>query len=166
MAVAKDIGKVVTPTGEFSDRARRGRPLRVALAVGGALLFIACTFKPVVQHDGIGYFAYLHSIFVDHDLDLSDEYAAARTARIPGYLPFEPTATGRVPDFFPVGPALLSAPTYLLALLLRPGGEPQFGWPFTLAYVLASLFCGLLALALSYRLAFAVTNSRQAAAVA
>jgi hypothetical protein len=129
------------------------------------LLFIACTFKPVVEHDGIGYFAYLQSIFVDRDLDLSDEYAAAQAARTPGYLPFEPTATGLLPDFFPVGPALLSAPAYLLALLLRPGGERQFGWPFTLAYVLASIFYGLLALALSYRLACAVTNSRRAAAL-
>jgi hypothetical protein len=139
--------------------------IRIALGAAAALLLVACTFKPVVQHDGIGYFVYLHSVVVDHDLDLSDEYAAAARAHIPGSPPTERTATGLRPDFFPVGPAVLSLPAYLLALASHPTGEPQFGWPFTLAFVLASLLYGLLALALTYRLARAVLGSPRAAAL-
>jgi hypothetical protein len=118
-----------------------------------------------VQHDGIGYFVYLHSVVVDHDLNLSDEYAAAARAHIPGSPPTERTATGLRPDFFPVGPALLSLPAYLVALASHPSGEPQFGRPFTLAFVLASLLYGLLALALTYRLTRAVVGAPHAAAL-
>ena len=46
------------------------------------LLGLACTFRPVVQGDGVNYFAYLHSLVVDHDLDFRDEYRAAVAAGI------------------------------------------------------------------------------------
>jgi hypothetical protein len=122
-------------------------------------------FRPVVQGDGTGYFSYLHSVVIDHDLDMTDEYAAAgpNGVHVPGGT--APLAnTGLPPNQFPIGPAILSLPAYLIALLISPSGQPLFGPPFTSAYTLASLFYGALALALCYRLARRVTNSTGAAA--
>ncbi len=129
-----------------------------------ALLVIACTFKPVVENDGIGYFAYLHSVVVDHDLQLADEYQAAVADGIPVWpgLVHSITPTGLTADFFPVGPALLAAPAYLLALAIRPSAEPQWHAPFSTAITLASLLYGLLALLLSFLLARSVIGRREA----
>jgi hypothetical protein len=52
------------------------------------LLIIACTFKPVVENDGIGYFAYLHWVVVSSDRQLADEYQDATEA---GSSPVGPT---------------------------------------------------------------------------
>jgi len=133
--------------------------------LGLVLLCLACTFRPAVNGDGVNYFAYLHSMVVDHDLDFRDEYRAATAAGISvdPTLTATPTATGLVANFQPVGSALLALPFYLGALALHPGGEPQFGRPFVVAFSLASLFYGLLALALSARLAWGSTGSRNAA---
>jgi len=119
----------------------------------------------VVENDGVGYFSFLHTLFHDHDLDFSDEYQAALDQHVGVYptLIDVRTPTGLVANFFPVGPALLSAPGYLLALLLRPSGEPQYGIPFATAFALASLLFGLLALALSWILARRVAGEGPAA---
>ncbi len=147
---------------------RFGQPLTgwaVAVLAAFAVAAIALTFKPVVEGDGIGYFSYLHSVWVDHDLNLADEYRAAFDAHVTvnaEHLTTR-TATGLLADFFPAGPALLASPFYLLALAFHPDGRPLFGPPFTIAFALASLFYGLLALALSYRVARAVGASGRAA---
>ena len=129
-----------------------------------AVLLIAATFKPVVENDGIGYFAYLHSAVVDRDLDLADEYQAAIADGIPVWpgLVHSTTPTGRTADYFPVGPALLASPAYLVALAVRPSGEPRWHAPFSTAITLASLLYGLLALLLSFLLARAVIGRREA----
>lgn len=115
---------------------------------------LALTFRAVIEGDGVGYYAFLHAFFVSHSLDLKSEYAAALGAHVPVYVPWlTPDASGRLTDYFPVGPAVLASPFYLLALALHPSGEPQFGSPFVEAFTLASLLYGLLALALSFRLA-------------
>jgi len=136
--------------------------------VGGAiaLLFLAATFKPVVEQDGVNYYAYLHSIVIDHDLDFSDEYRAAEAAHVSvtDVLVGTRMSTGLLANFQPVGSALLALPFYLVALASHPNGEPQFGPPFITAFVVASVFYGLMALALSVRLAEGVTGSRPAAA--
>ena len=126
------------------------------------LAVVALTFKPAVEGDGVGYFSYLHSVLVDHDLDLANEYAAALEAHVtlnPDHYTTR-TATGLLADYFPVGPALLAAPFYAAGLALHPDGRPVFGPPFTTAFDLASLLCGLLALAICLRL----TGSRAAVA--
>lgn len=143
---------------------------RVAVVAGCALtlLFLAATFKPIVEHDGVNYYAYLHSIVVDHDLDFSDEYQAAEAAHIAvtDVLVSTRLPTGLLANFQPIGSAVLALPFYLVALAFHPKGEPQFGPPFVTAFVIASLFYGLMALALSVRLAAAVTGSAPAAMAA
>src|SRR5215831_2506642 len=132
------------------------------------VLGLACTFRPVVQGDGVNYFAYLHSLAVDHDLDFRDEYRAAMAAGISvdPTLTATPTVTGLVANFQPVGAAVLAFPFYAAALAIHPSGVPQFGSSFVTAFTVASLFYGLLALALSARLAAASTGSRNAALAA
>ena len=129
-----------------------------------ALLLLALTFRPVIEGDGVGYYAYLHAVLVSHSLDFANEYSAAIASHTPLYLPLVTarTSTGDLADFFPVGPAILSAPAYLVALALRTSGEPQYGSPFVEVFSLASLFYGLIALAICYRLAASIVVSRRA----
>jgi len=134
--------------------------LRVWLVLAAFLALLALTFKPSIENDGIGYFSYLHSVVVDHDLEFTDEYAAVRAEGV-AYYPLlieSRTSTNMLADYFPVGPALISSPGYLAALAARPSGEPQFGAPFSVVVSLVSLLAGLLALVLSYRLATAITG--------
>src|SRR5207247_10409920 len=125
------------------------------LALAGLLFVLALTFKPVIENDGIGYFSYLHTLVVDHDLDLSNEYQAVRSEHV-GYYPLliqSRTPTGMLADYFPVGAAIMSLPVYVLTLVLHGSGDPQFGPPFSVTLTLVSLLAGLVALAIAYRLA-------------
>jgi hypothetical protein len=132
------------------------------------LLLLALTFRPVVEGDGVGYYTYLHAILVSHSLNFGNEYSAAIASHTPLFLPLvsNRTATGHLADFFPIGPAILSAPAYLIALALHSSGEPQYGAPFIEAFSLASLFFGLIALAICYRLASSIVVNRRAAWIA
>jgi len=143
----------VIDNGASPNRARAQRRLLVAGAFA-TVIFLGLTFKGTVEGDGVGYYSYLHSVIVDHDLDFANEYAAARSAGIFVYPVYETTrtSTGKLANFYPVGPAVLSAPFYLVALAFNPTGAPIFGRPFMLAYTLGSLFFGLLALAICYRI--------------
>jgi hypothetical protein len=129
------------------------------------LVLLAVTFRPVVEGDGVGYYAYLHAVVVSHSLDFANEYSAAIASHTPLFLPLVSTrtATGHLADFFPVGPAILSAPAYLVALALHSSGEPQYGSPFIEAFSLASLLYGLVGLGICYRLATAIVVNRRAA---
>jgi len=153
--------KTLSPS--VSGPAAKADP-RVWLALAALLVLVALTFKPVVENDGVGYYAYLHTVIVDHDLNFGDEYAALARANITFYAPLFQvrSANGRLADFFPAGPALLAAPAYMVALAFQSGGEPQYGAPFSWAFTLASLFYGLLALVISYRLASSFAGRRAA----
>ena len=132
-----------------------------------ALGLLALTFRPVVEGDGVGYYAYLHAVLVSHSLDFASEYSAAIASHTPLYLPLvnTRTATGHLANFFSIGPAILSAPAYLIALGLRSSGEPQYGSPFVEAFSLASLFYGLIGLAICYQLAASIVLGRRAALI-
>jgi hypothetical protein len=139
----------------------------VLLTLLGGLLLLAIAFRPVVEGDGVNYYSYLHSRVVDRDLDFSDEYQAAREAGVPGYatLVESRTPTGLLANFQPAGAALLAMPAYLVALAFQTGARSQYGTALVLAYTTASLFYGLLALALCYRLAREVVGSARGAAL-
>jgi hypothetical protein len=150
--------------------ARQSHPrlaaVSIAASIGFLLALIALTFRPVVEGDGVGYYAYLHAVLVSHSLAFTSEYSAAVGSHVPLYLPLVSTRTptGNLADYFPIGPAVLAAPAFLVALVLQRSGEPQYGSPFVDAFTVASLFYGLIALAICYRLAVSVTASRRAAA--
>lgn len=135
-----------------------GRPWSRAagpwLLGGAVVLALVLMFRTAIEGDGVGYVAYLHSVWVDHDLDFADEYSAALAAHVPidHRLIGVRTSTGLVANYFPVGAAVLASPAYLVALLFDHGGEPQYGMPFAAAFTLTSLLAGLAALALCRRL--------------
>ena len=142
----------------------RNRVLPLVISAG-AVILLALTFRPVIEGDGVGYYSYLHAIFVSHNLSFESEYAAAIASHTPVLLQSVTarSAAGHLTDFFPIGPAILSSPTYLIALAFDPSGEPQYGAPFLQAFTFASLFYGLAGLGICYLLASAVVNRRSAA---
>jgi lipopolysaccharide/colanic/teichoic acid biosynthesis glycosyltransferase len=120
-----------------------------------ALVALALTFRPLIQGDGVGYFAYLHTVLVGHSLDFTHSYAAATAAQVnsdPGFLE-APTAAHHPADFFPIGPAVLALPLYLAALLAGGTGQSEYSGLLTGAFLLTSLLCGLFAVVLCWRLA-------------
>jgi len=73
---------------------------------------------PLVQGDARAYFAYLPSLLLDGDLDLENQFEVLRPetfADRPGH-PFGEGRDGRAANPFPVGPALLWLPGYLVGL--------------------------------------------------
>jgi hypothetical protein len=143
----------------------RSTTVCVGLLFIGALGLFALTFRPVVEGDGVSAYSYLHSVLVDHDLDMSNEFAAAVASGVSYHRVnlSTKTPTGQVADFTPIGAALLSTPAYAIALFANPTGQPIFGRSFTTAYVLASLLYGCLGICLSFVLATAVTRSWRSA---
>jgi hypothetical protein len=101
---------------------RRSRldPAVLLGAVSAACLIVFLATIPfprvdgqLVGGDGVGYYAYLPSIVLDRDLDLANQYSAL----LP---PGQPLLTARTPtglsfNYWPIGPALLWLPFFLLA---------------------------------------------------
>lgn len=79
----------------------------------------------LIGSDGIGYYVYLPSAWLDGDLDFTDEYAVFfayagdATAETAFYL--QQTPQGVPPNQWAIGPALLWSPFFLLAHLLALG---------------------------------------------
>ncbi len=138
---------------------------RGALAlIGVYLLVLPLLFRPVVHGvDPIGYYAWVRTAIVDHDLDITDEFAHY-TATTPvferdffqrGVL----TALGTQHNPWPSGSALLWSPLYGLAHLAVLGGlfgaipADGYSWPYPVAAGLSSTLYGLVAVVIAYRLA-------------
>ncbi|HEX6348170.1 MAG TPA: glycosyltransferase family 39 protein [Candidatus Dormibacteraeota bacterium] len=105
----------------------------------------------MVEGDGVSYYAWLPTLLTRHSLDFGPAYRAAFAAHVTVNAEHltTVTATGHLANFFPMGPALLAGPAYLVA-------------PGETAFVLASLLFGLLALALAYRLGGLLVDRRAA----
>lgn len=121
------------------------------MAAFAALLVIVFARAPMRQipdalfvSDGFGYYIYLPSLVIDHDLDLSNQL---------GRVPFEASksyfdrieATGLRANPFPIGPAVLWLPFFLAAhaavTVLRMFGAPIAATGFGYAYELPT-YCG------------------------
>jgi len=124
--------------------------------------------NPWVRGDGVGYYAYLRSALIDHDLNFENDYLAGNQtfvmARVDaqGHLLREMyTKTGHVENHFSVGPAILWAPVlvpvHLAVLFLDRFGAhiPADGYsrPYVLAMGLTTAFYGFLSLFLAFRMA-------------
>lgn len=74
----------------------------------------------LIGSDGVRYYAYLPSLLLDGDLDFSDEYTyffayePGKAERVIG----NPTPQGVPPNQWPIGPAILWSPFFVLAHLL------------------------------------------------
>ena len=101
-------------------RRSRLKPAVVLGAVSAACLVVFLATIPLprvdgqlVGGDGAGYYAYLPSVVLDRDLDFANQYAALLP---PGHhLLTARTPTGLSFNYWPIGPALLWLPFFLLA---------------------------------------------------
>ena len=124
--------------------------------------------NPWVRGDGVGYYAYLRSALIDHDLRFENDYLAANESFVISrvdaqgrLLPRLYTKTGYIENHFSVGPAILWAPVMLAVhgsvLLADHFGAhvPADGYsrPYLLAMALTTAGYGFLSLLLSYQLA-------------
>jgi hypothetical protein len=92
--------------------------LRLIVAVFVASLSMFIAVPPTIHGDGVGYFAYLRSTVIDHDLDFRDEYLHYNQPTTMQMLATGPTSTGLANNVWSVGPALLWSPFYLAAHLI------------------------------------------------
>jgi tetratricopeptide (TPR) repeat protein len=85
----------------------------VVFCVAGVLL--ANGWKEYMIYDEAGYYAYLTSLVLDHDLDLANDLDLARLGT-PDWerLANTRTTTGASDDKFPIGPALLWSPFFVI----------------------------------------------------
>jgi hypothetical protein len=118
------------------------------------LVFTPLLLTPWIHGtDGVGYFVYLRSSIIDHDLNFTDEYA--HYSRIFPYIWYaHDQATGLIINQYLVGTAVLWAPFFLfghiVAVLL---GYPADGYsaPYLIATCFGSSVYGFLAIVLAYR---------------
>jgi hypothetical protein len=124
--------------------------------------------NPWVRGDGVGYYAYLRSALIDHNLQFENDYLAANEsfviARVDAQghlLPSMFTKTGHVENHFSVGPAILWAPVMITVhgavLLARHLGAHVMADGYSRSYLIAMAFTtavyGFLALFLAFRIA-------------
>lgn len=115
----------------------------------------------IYASDEIQYFAYLRSLWFDHDVSFENEYQHfydSGIARTPGFHETfleRHTETGRRINFGTIGSALLWAPFYAVADAVvgrrndEPAAEPGFSRPYIAAVAYASAVYGFLAVVIS-----------------
>jgi hypothetical protein len=140
------------------------RYLRPHLALGGMfllslLVYLALLPAPrldgqLIGSDGVGYYVYVRSLVIDHDLDFRDEYAYYQRAfKMPG-----PTPIGRAGNKYAVGPALLWMPFFLAAHAIALLGHALglgiaadgYGYLYQAAISVGSIVYGALGFAMAY----------------
>jgi hypothetical protein len=112
----------------------------------------------LIGSDGIGYYAYARSIWLDGDLDFANEFERLLPASAP---PPTPTATGLTRNQFALGPGLLWSPFFLAAhgivTAARALGLPieadGYGYGYQAAVCLGSMLYGFLGIALTFSIA-------------
>jgi hypothetical protein len=124
--------------------------------------------NPWVRGDGVGYYAFVRSLLIEHRLDFTKDWQAANTSFRMARLgddgnpkSAQYTATGHIDNHFTVGPAILWSP-FLIAthagvlLYDRLGGSVPadgFSRPYRVAMAIGTSIYGFLALMMSYALA-------------
>jgi hypothetical protein len=104
--------------------------------------------------DPVGYYSYLPSLIFDRDLEFADEYERLRGKG--DVSPDRPrTVTGKMPNPFSVGVAILWLPFFLLghvAALMTDFATDGFSAPYHIAVYLANAVYGFAGIVLIYRL--------------
>lgn len=150
---------------ETASRRRLVTPSRILLLLLAASVPL---LNPWVHGDGVGYYAYVHSLMIGHNLDFTAEWRAAnatfaesRTSATGQLLPDQFTRTGHVDNHFAVGPAILWAPFLvplhgvLLALKNMNVNVSADGYsrPYLWTMAFATLIYGFAGLWLSFTIA-------------
>jgi hypothetical protein len=124
--------------------------------------------NPWVRGDGVGYYAYLRSALIDHDLQFENDYLQANESFVNSkvdaqgkLLPQFYTKTGYVANHFSVGPAILWAPVLLavhgaVVLASHLGAHVSadgYSRPYLLGMACTTACYGFLSLLLSFQIA-------------
>src|SRR6266568_854928 len=148
-------------------------------ALGLLLLFLLSLplVNPWVRGDGVGYYAYIRSLLVEHRLDFQNDWRAGNESFTMGRVradgtidPRQYTRTGHLDNHFAVGPSMLwapfMAPVHVAMLTLERLGahvKPTgFSRPYIIVMALATALYGFLGLYLSFRFACHYTEERWA----
>ena len=133
--------------------------------------------NPWVRGDGVGYYAYIRAILVEHKLDFSNDWRAANESFTMGRLDAKGelssnqfTPTGHIDNHFAVGPSILWAPFVLpvhlamklaqrIGLNVRADG---FSRPYIISMALGTALYGFFGLWLSFQLACRYVEQRWA----
>ena len=145
---------------------------RIITANGKFLFFLFLLTLPLanpwVRGDGVGYYAYVRSLLIDHDLRFENDYLQANQSFVAAHvdaqgrlLPRFYTRTGYVENHFTVGPAILWAPVLIVvhgAVLLanRLGAHVAsdgYTRPYLMSMALTTACYGFLSLYLAFRVA-------------
>jgi hypothetical protein len=123
--------------------------------------------NPWVRGDGVGYYAYIRSMLVEHRLDFANDWRSANESYSMGRVradgsidPRLYTRTGYLDNHFSVGPAMLWAPFLVpvhgvMLTLHKFGFNVQangYSRPYLLTMAIATALYGFLGLFISYRL--------------
>src|SRR5579862_1147085 len=124
--------------------------------------------NPWVRGDGVGYYAYLRSALIDHDLRFENDYLGANESFVLYHVDPQGrllssfyTKTGYVENHFSVGPAILWAPVMLavhgsVLLADRLGAHVDadgYSRPYLLAMAFTTACYGFLSLLLAFWIA-------------
>ncbi len=133
--------------------------------------------NPWIRGDGVGYYAYVRAIIVNHNLNFEQDWREANSTFSSGRLdasghlrPDQYTSTGHIENHFSVGPAILWAPFFAVAhgVVLAADGlganipADGFSRPYRIAVGMATAFYGFLALLLAFDLARRYVDQRWA----
>ncbi len=153
----------------MSVKGSRSTGRGLTLLLGCYFIGLILLFRPVIHGvDPVGYYSWLRSAVIDHDLDVANEFAHYVEVT-PGFAYWKstmPTAyerktpTGYQHNQWSVGPAMLWLPLYSVAhglvsvahALGVPIPPDGYSWPYVLAAALSSTLYGLFAVLLIYRL--------------
>src|SRR5688572_24021057 len=131
------------------------------------LIFCVVALKPgLLILDGLAYFSYLPSLFLDHDLNFWNEFTFGGAIKPQAQNVRGITPAGYVSNHWSIGPALLWSPFWLIGhwmTLILPGWPVNgFSVYYNLAVRFATALMGLLTLLFSVRWAARYSSNRVA----
>jgi hypothetical protein len=139
----------------------------IFLASLSQLLLLLKVSPTIVRGDGVGYYTYLRSLVFDHDVDFRNEYGYFASILPEGSQPLTTaflygprTATGRLQNPWPVGPAILWSPFFLVGHVIAklagqlglPVAADGYSLPYQLGVAVGSAVYAFAGLVLVYRL--------------
>jgi hypothetical protein len=163
-----------------AQTATRSRSVALRSATGVLVIAFVLTLplvNPWVRGDGVGYYAYVRALLIEHSLDFQNDWRAANTSFTMGRVrpggtidAKQYTRTGHLDNHFAVGASMLWAPfeapvhwattaLHKLGWSVQPNG---FSRPYIIAMAMATALYGFLGLYFSFRFAAKYMEERWA----
>ena len=128
-----------------------------------------------VNGDGIGFYAYVRSPLIDHNFNFASDWQdpkeeLQRLFLVNHFVDNPTTKTGHLPNYYPVGPAILWSPFLIIShvavlVSIRLGAHivpDGHSWPYTTAMAGATALYGFIGLCLSFAVARRLVKERWA----